>query len=419
MHIETLALRSGYKPQNGETHTMPIYQSTTYEYTSTEYIAHLFDVPTDGHIYSRISNPTVGFVEEKIAALEGGVACMLTTSGQAASLMAILNLCSAGDHFVSAASIYGGTINLFAITLKKLGIECTFIDQDADEQAIKAAIRPNTKLLFGETLANPALSVLDIEKFANVAHGAGLPLIVDNTFAPTLCRPLSFGADVVIHSTTKYMDGHAVVVGGAVVDGGSFDWTNGKFPAFTEPDESYHGVVYSSFGAAAFIIKCRMQLMRDFGTLPSALNAFLLDLGLQTLPLRMERHCQNALAVAQFLEGHDKVEFVNYPALAGNKYHALAQKYLPGGSSGVVSFSIRGTREDAMRFMDALELASNVVHVADIRTLVLHPASETHRQLTDEQLVAAGITPGMIRLSVGCEHIEDILKDVQQALAKV
>ena len=419
MHIDTIVLRAGYKPQNGETHTMPIYQSTTYEYTSTEYIGHLFDVPTDGHIYSRISNPTVGFVEEKIAALEGGVGCMLTTSGQMASMITVLNLCSAGDHFVSAATIYGGTINLFATTLKRMGIHCTFVDQDADAAQIAAAIQPNTKLLFGEMIANPAISVLDVEKFAQVAHQAGIPLVVDNTFAPTLCRPLEFGADILVHSTTKYLDGHAVQVGGAIVDGGKFDWTSGKFPDFTAPDESYHGVVYADFGAPAFIVKARMQLMRDFGALPSAQNAFLLDLGLQTLPLRMERHSRNAEKVAAYLAAQDKVEFVNYPTLPGNRYAELAAKYLPNGCAGVISFSIRGSRENAVRFMDALQMASNVVHVADIRTLVLHPASATHRQLSDEQLLSAGITPGLIRLSVGCEHIDDILADIAQAMEKV
>ncbi len=417
MNIETLALRAGYQPKNGETHTMPIYQSTTYEYTSSEYMAHLFDCPTDGHIYSRISNPTVGFVEEKIAAMEGGVGALMTTSGQAANLLAILNLCKAGDHIVSAATIYGGTINLLGTTLKRLGIECTFVDQDASLETLEKAIRPNTRLVFGETIANPAIALLDIEKFAALAHNHGLPLFVDNTFAtPVLCQPIEFGADIVIHSTTKYMDGHAVQVGGVIVDGGKFNWKNGNFPEFTEPDESYHGIVYSDYGAPAFIIKCRMQLMRDFGVLPSAQDAFLLDLGLQTLPVRMERHCANAERVAKFLAAHEKIEFVNYPMLPDSRYHALQQKYLPKGCSGVISFSIRGPRENAARFIDRLKLASNVTHVADIRTLVLHPASSTHRQLTDEQLVAAGITPGMIRLSVGLEHIDDILSDIEQAL---
>lgn len=417
MNIETLALRAGYQPQNGETHTMPIYQSTTYEYSTSEYMAHLFDCPTDGHIYSRISNPTVGFVEEKIAAMEGGVGALMTSSGQAANLLAILNICKAGDHIVSAAAVYGGTINLLAVTLKRIGIECTFVNQDDDLETLQKAIRPNTRLVFGETIANPALSVLDIEKFAALAHNNGIPLFVDNTFAtPVLCRPFEFGADIVIHSTTKYMDGHAIQVGGVIVDGGKFDWANGKFPEFTEPDASYHGVVYKDYGAPAFIIKCRMQLMRDFGVLPSAHSAFLLDLGLQTLPVRMERHCRNAEKVAEYLSKHEKIESVNYPTLEGNKYHELYKKYLPSGCSGVISFTVRGPRENAANFINKLKMASNVTHVADIRTLVLHPASTTHRQLTDEQLVAAGINPGMVRFSTGLEHIDDIIADIAQAL---
>lgn len=417
MNLETVALHAGYQPQNGETHTMPIYQSTTYEYSTSEYMAHLFDCPTDGHIYSRISNPTVGFVEEKIAAMEGGVGALMTSSGQAANLLAILNICKAGDHIVSASAIYGGTINLLAVTLKRFGIECTFVNQDDDLATLQKAVRPNTRLIFGETIANPALSVLDIEKFAALAHNNDLPLFVDNTFAtPVLCRPFEFGADIVVHSTTKYMDGHAVQVGGVIVDGGKFDWGNGKFPEFTEPDASYHGVVYRDYGAPAFIIKCRMQLMRDFGVLPSAQNAFLLDLGLQTLPVRMERHCRNAEQVAEFLSQHEKIESVNYPALKGNRYHDLFKKYLPNGCSGVISFTIRGSRENAANFINRLKLASNVTHVADIRTLVLHPASTTHRQLTDEQLVAAGINPGMVRFSTGLEHIDDIIADIKQAL---
>lgn len=417
MNLETVALHAGYQPQNGETHTMPIYQSTTYEYSTSEYMAHLFDCPTDGHIYSRISNPTVGFVEEKIAAMEGGVGALMTSSGQAANLLAILNICKAGDHIVSASAIYGGTINLLAVTLKRFGIECTFVNQDDDLATLQKAVRPNTRLVFGETIANPALSVLDIEKFAALAHNNDLPLFVDNTFAtPVLCRPFEFGADIVVHSTTKYMDGHAVQVGGVIVDGGKFDWGNGKFPEFTEPDASYHGVVYRDYGAPAFIIKCRMQLMRDFGVLPSAQNAFLLDLGLQTLPVRMERHCRNAEQVAEFLSQHEKIESVNYPALNGNRYHDLFKKYLPNGCSGVISFTIRGPRENAANFINRLKLASNVTHVADIRTLVLHPASTTHRQLTDEQLVAAGINPGMVRFSTGLEHIDDIIADIKQAL---
>ena len=420
MKIETMAIRAGYQPKNGEPHTLPIYQSTTYEYTSSEYMAHLFDCPTEGHIYSRISNPTCGFVEDKIAAMEGGVAAMLTTSGQSANLLAFLNICQAGDHIVAAGTVYGGTINLLAVTLKRLGIECTFVNLDDDLETLQKAIRPNTRLVFGETIANPAMAVMDIEKFAALAHNNNIPLFVDNTFAtPVLCRPFEFGADVVIHSTTKYMDGHAVQVGGVIVDGGKFDWRNGKFPEFTTPDPSYHGVVYADYGAPAFVTKCRMQLMRDFGVYPSAQDAFLLDLGLQTLPLRVERHCRNAEKVAEYFSKHPKVEAVTYPALPGDKYHELQQKYLPGGCSGVISVTIKGPRANAEKFLNSLKLASIVTHVADIRTLVLHPASATHRQLTDEQLVAAGVNPGLIRFSTGCEHIDDILADIEQALAQI
>ncbi len=418
MHIETQCLHEGYKPGNGQPRALPIYQSTTYTYDSTEHIGQLFDLTADGHMYSRISNPTVACVEEKIAALEGGVGALCTTSGQAASLLSILNICRAGDHFVAASTIYGGTVNLFAVTLQKFGIECTFVNADDSEEDLQKAFRPNTKALFGETLANPALAVLDIEKFARVAHKNGVPLIVDNTFAtPILCRPFEWGADIVVHSTTKYMDGHAVQVGGAVVDSGKFDWTNGKFPELCTPDESYHGITYTeSFGEKAYITKARVQLMRDFGMYPPALSAFLLNLGLETLAVRMERHSSNAQKAAEFLAGSGKVEFVNYPGLPGDKYHALARKYLPGGCSGVISFSVKGGRQDAVRFMDSLHLANNVVHVADACTCVLHPASATHRQLTDQQLVAAGITPGLIRLSVGLEHIDDILEDLQSGL---
>lgn len=421
MRIETQCLHEGYEPKNGETRVLPIYQSTTYKYDSTEHIGKLFDLSVEGHMYSRISNPTVEAVEKKIAALEGGVGALCTTSGQAASLLSILNIMKAGDHFISAATIYGGTINLFAVTLKKFGIECTFVDPDADEEEIQKAFRENTKAVFGETIANPAIAIFDIEKFAKIAHKNNVPLIVDNTFAtPILCRPIAFGADIVIHSTTKYMDGHAVQVGGVIVDSGNFDWTNGKFPEYTEPDESYHGVIYTrDFGKAAYITKARVQLTRDFGTYPSANAAFLLNLGLETLAVRMERHCENALKVAQYLAAQEKIEFVNYPALKDNKYHTLYQKYVPKGCSGVISFSLRGSRENAVRFLDNLKLASNVVHVADIRTCVLHPASSTHRQLTDEQLKAACITPGLIRLSVGLENIQDIIDDLEQAFQKI
>lgn len=404
MKDETLCLHSGYHPKNSEPRVVPIVQSTTYVYDSTEDVAAVFDDPTKSLIYSRFANPTVMAVEEKIAELEGGVGAMCTSSGQAASLLSILNLCSAGDSFISTTEIYGGTVNLFAFTLKKLGIECIFVDSNASDEEIDRAFKPNTKLVFGETIANPALSVLDIERFANIAHKHGVPLIVDSTFAtPILCKPFEYGADIVIHSTTKYMDGHAVQGGGVIVDSGKFDWTNGNFPDFTEPDESYHGITYTgTYGKMAYIIKARMQLMRDFGCYPSAHSAFLLNLGLETLAIRMERYCSNALTVAKYLQASDKVESVTYPGLEGDQNYALAQKYLKG-ASGVISFVIKGGRENAMKFMDSLKLASNEVHVADIRTCVLHPASETHRQLTDEQLAAAGINAGMVRFSVGLE----------------
>lgn len=421
MKIETQLLHEGYQPKNGEPRVIPIYQSTTYKYDSTEHIGKLFDLSVDGHMYSRISNPTVAAVEAKIAALEGGVGALCTTSGQAASMISLLNILKAGDHFISVSTIYGGTINLFAVTLKRFGIECTFVSTDATEEEIQKEFKENTKAVFGETIANPALSVFDIEKFAKVAHKNNVPLIVDNTFAtPVLCKPFEFGADLVVHSTTKYMDGHAVQIGGVIVDSGNFDWTNGKFPEFTEPDESYHGVVYTqAFGKAAYIAKARVQMMRDIGAYPSANAAFLLNLGLETLAVRMERHCSNAKKVAEYLSKSDKVEFVNYPGLETDKYNVLAKKYVPNGASGVISFSIKGSRENAIKFMDSLKLASNEVHVADIRTCVLHPASSTHRQLTDSQLLAAGITPGLVRFSVGIENIDDILEDVEQALANI
>jgi len=420
MRDETKCLHSGYSPKNTEPRVIPIYQSTTYVFDSTKDIGDVFDDPTKALIYSRFENPTVMAVEAKIAELEGGVGAMCASSGQAASLISILNLCKAGDSFISASQIYGGTVNLFSVTLKKLGIDCVFVDADADDAALEAAFRPNTKLVFGETLANPALTVLDIEKFARAAHAHNVPLIVDNTFpTPILCKPLEYGADIVLHSTSKYMDGHALQVGGAIVDGGSFDWANGNFPEFTQPDESYHGISYvETYGKAAYIIKARMQLMRDFGAYPSANSAFLLNLGLETLALRMKRYCENAQVVAEFLQASDKIESVVYPGLKSDKYYALAQKYLKG-ASGVISFTVKGGKDTAARFMDGLKLASKEVHVADIRTCVLHPASSTHRQLTDEQLRAAGVGPGLVRFSVGLENVEDILDDIRQSLAKI
>ena len=425
MKIETKVLHSGYKPENGGPGTIPIVQSTTYRFDSCDHVAALFDKPTE-FMYSRFANPTCDAVEKKIADLEGGVGCMLTSSGQAASLLSILNLCSSGDSFIASASIYGGTINLFGFTLKKLGIEVIWVDVNASYEEILAAFKPNTKCVFGETIANPALTVFDIELWAKAAHAKNVPLIVDNTFAtPVLCRPFEWGADIVVHSTTKYMDGHAVQGGGCIVDSGNFDWeaaykATGKFADMVEPDESYHGLRYvGDFGKAAYIVKARTQLMRDFGCYPSAQSAFYLNLGLETLPIRMERYCENAKKAALFLKSSDKIASITYPGLEDDKFHALAQKYLPKGTCGVISISIKGGRQAAVRFMDALKLAIDEVHVADIRTCVLHPASATHRQLTDEQLVAAGIDGGMVRVSIGLENIEDIIADLDQALKAV
>ena len=420
--IETECLQGGYQPGNGDPRVLPIYQSTTYKYDSAEHLGDLFDLKAAGHMYTRISNPTVEMVENKIASLEGGVGAMCTSSGQAASLMAVLNITSAGQNFISLSTIYGGTTNLFAVTMKRMGIEVRFATPDMTDEEVEALIDGNTRLVFGETIANPALNVLDIERYAALAHRHGLPLVVDNTFAtPILCRPFEFGADIVTHSTTKYMDGHATVVGGVIVGSGNFDWAaSDKYPELTTPDESYHGVVYTEqFGKAAYITKARVQLMRDLGSTPQPLAAFILNLGLETLALRMERHCSNAEAVAKYLEANDKVSWVNCPALPSSDQHELAQKYLPKGCCGVISFGVKGGREAAVRFMNSLKLAAVVVHVADARTCVLHPASTTHRQLTDEQLVAGGITPDLIRLSVGIENVEDIIADIEQALANV
>lgn len=418
--LSTLCVQAGWTPTKGQPRVLPIIQSTTFKYDTSEQMARLFDLEDSGYFYSRLQNPTVDAVAAKIAALEGGVAAMLTSSGQAANFYAVFNICEAGDHIVSSSNIYGGTYNLFGVTLKKLGIECTFIDPNSSEEEINAAFRPNTKVLFGETISNPGGEVLDIEKFARVAHANGVPLIVDNTFpTPINCRPFEWGADIVTHSTTKYMDGHAVSIGGAIVDSGNFDWDAhaDKFPGLTTPDESYHGLTYTkSFGKGAYITKAVAQLMRDLGSMMSPQNAFLLNLGLETLHLRVPRHCDNAMTVARWLEANPKVKWVNYCSLPSNKYHHLAEKYLPKGSCGVIAFGIEGSREDAIRFMDRLKFIAIVTHVADARTCVLHPASHTHRQLSDEQLREAGVAPDLIRLSVGIEHADDIIEDIRQAL---
>lgn len=419
--IETICVQAGYEPKNGEARVVPICQSTTYKYDSSEHVGKLFDLQEEGFFYTRLANPTVDAVEKKIAALEGGVGALCTSAGQAASFLSIFNIAGAGDHVISSAAIYGGTTNLFTVTMKKMGIEVTLLSPDSSEEAIQKEIRENTKCIFGETISNPALIVLDIEKFARVAHKNGLPLIIDNTFAtPILCRPIEHGADIVVHSTSKYMDGHAVALGGVIVDSGKFNWDNGKFPGLSSPDESYHGLVYTKdVGAAAYIVKARVQLMRDLGSTPSPNNAFLLNLGLETLHLRMERHCSNALSVAQWLSKQEKVTWVNYPGLEDNRYYQLAQKYMPAGTCGVISYGIAGGREAAMKFMDGLNLAAIVVHVADARTCVLHPASTTHRQLTDEQLTECGVGPDLIRMSIGIENAGDIIADLEQALARI
>ena len=439
-NLATLCVQAGWQPKNGESRVLPIYQSTTFKYDNTEEMADLFDLKKEGYFYTRLANPTNDAVAQKIAALEGGVAAMLTSSGQAANFYALFNICQAGDHFVTSNEIYGGTYNLFGVTMKKLGIDCTFISQEASEEEIDAAFRPNTKALFGETISNPGCQILDIEKFARIAHKHGVPLIVDNTFpTPINCRPFEWGADIVTHSTTKYMDGHATQVGGCVVDSGNFDWDtcthigtttptaattsgasasgNEKFPGLCTPDDSYHGLTYTkAFGRMAYMTKLVAQLMRDLGSIPSPHNAFLLNLGLETLHLRMPRHCENALRIAQFLQADERVAWVHYSGLPSDKNYALAQKYLPNGSCGVIAFGLKGTRETAVQFMDALRLIAIVTHVADARTCVLHPASHTHRQLSDEQLLEAGVAPDLIRLSVGIEDCDDLLADIRQAL---
>ncbi len=419
--IETKCVQGAYKPANGEPRVMPIYQSTTYKYESADHLGQLFDLKAEGHMYSRISNPSLAYLEDKIAMLEGGVGAMFTSSGQAANMMAVLNITSSGQNIVSLSSIYGGTINLFAVTMKRMGVEVRFITPDMSDEEAEKYIDENTRLIFGETIANPALTVLDIKRYADLAHRHGLPMVVDNTFAtPILCKPFEYGADIVVHSTTKYMDGHAQVVGGVVVDSGNFNWENGKFPELCEPDESYHGVVYTKdFGKAAFIAKARVQLMRDFGSIPTAISAFMVNTSLETLHLRMERHSENALKVARFLESNEKIGWVNYPLLESSPDYALAKKYLPKGASGVISFGVKGGRQAAVKFMDSLKLAAIVVHVADARTSVLHPASTTHRQLTDEQLINAGITPDLVRMSVGIENADDIIDDIKQALEAI
>ena len=419
----TLCVRGGWKPKNGEPVEPPIVQSTTFKYDNSEEMGMLFDLKKEGYFYTRLQNPTLDAVAAKIAALEGGVGAMLTSSGQAANFYAVLNICSAGDHIVASNEIYGGTFNLFGVTMKKMGIDCTFVNPELPEEEIGKAFRPNTKALFGETISNPGCRVLDIEKFARIAHRHGVPLIVDNTFAtPVNCRPFEWGCDIVTHSTTKYMDGHATQVGGVVVDSGNFDWAAhaDRFPGLTTPDDSYHGLVYTTaFGKLGYTTKLVAQLMRDLGSIPSPQNAFLLNLGLETLHLRMRQHCANAQRIAEFLHGDPRVAWVRYCGLDDDPCHDLARKYLPGGSCGVIAFGLKGTRETAIRWMDSLELINIATHVADSRSCVLHPASHTHRQLSDEQLRAAGIAPDLIRLSVGIEDADDLLDDIRQALDRL
>ena len=418
--METTCIQGGWQSKNGEPRILPIYQSTTFKYSTSEQMGRLFDLEENGYFYTRLANPTNDAVADKIRELEGGAAAMLTSSGQAANFYAVFNICGAGDHLVCSATVYGGTSNLFVVTMKKMGVDVTLVDPDAPEEEIEKAIRPNTKCIFGESIANPALVVLDLEKFARIAHRNGIPFIVDNTFAtPINCRPFEWGADIVTHSTTKYMDGHAMTVGGCIVDSGNFDWEAhaDKFPGLTTPDESYHGIIYTKkFGKAAYITKATAQVMRDLGSIPSPQNSFLLNIGLETLHLRVPRHCENAQKVAEYLQSREDVAWINYPGLENDKYHALAQKYMPNGTCGVISFGLKGGRQAAGEFMDKLKLAAIVTHVADARTCVLHPASHTHRQLSDEQLKEAGVDPSLIRLSVGIENVDDIIEDIRQAL---
>lgn len=417
---ETVCIQGGWQPKSGDARVLPIFQSTTFKYNDSDMMGRLFDLEDEGYFYTRVANPTNDAVASKICELEGGEAAMLTSSGQAANFYALLNICQEGDHVISSATIYGGSTNLFTATLKKMGIESTLVDPGLSEEELEKAFKPNTKAVFGETIGNPSLVVLDIEKFAGLAHRHGVPLIVDNTFAtPINCRPFEWGADIVTHSTTKYMDGHATSVGGCIVDSGNFDWEAhaDRYPGLTTPDESYHGIVYTQkFGKKAYITKATTQLMRDLGAIPSPMNSFLLNLGLETLHLRVPRHCENALKVARYLSSREDVAWIKYPGLEGDEYHDLAKKYMPDGTCGVISFGLKGGREAAVEFMDGLKLAAIVTHVADARTSVLHPASHTHRQLTDEQLVEAGVDPSMIRLSVGIENAEDIIEDIRQAL---
>ena len=422
-NLDTICVQGGWQPKNGEPRVLPIYQSTTYKYDNSEQMGRLFDLEEEGYFYTRLQNPTNDVVAQKICDLEGGVAGMLTSSGQAANYYAAFNICEAGDHIICSAHVYGGTFNLFGVTMKKQGIDVTFINPDCTEEELEAAFKPNTKMVFGETISNPSLVVLDIEKFAKAAHRHGVPLIVDNTFAtPINCRPFEWGADIVTHSTTKYMDGHAMAVGGAIVDSGKFDWNAhaDKFPGLTTPDDSYHGIVYTErFGKGAYITKATAQLMRDLGSIPAPMNSFLLNVGLETLHLRMPRHCENAIKVATYLQSSDKVAWVNCPMLKGNKYYDLAKKYMPKGTCGVITFGLKGGRETAIKFMDSLEFITIVTHVADARSCVLHPASHTHRQMTDEQLIEAGVQPDLIRFSIGIENADDIINDLEQALNRI